>query len=221
MSDGATMTDPAAAAHVTSTLRADIRLGDDAVTLEVSMTLPLDADDTQLEQALQLSRRLHERQYPAFARQLQQLRESAAGPPREVEASAGRDVEPASDRQHSYLAALQEDHGWSVSQLRAFARRHGCEPATLTRRQAALLIEELRRSPEAAGLPAEVSRRPILARQRHALTQIAAQRGLDLAAEVLSRYGCSPEQLTADQAAQLLQQWQVVPARSRFDAHSR
>lgn len=215
------MTDPAAAAHVTRTLRADIRLGDDAVTLEVSMTLPLDADDVQLEQALQLSQRLHERHYPAFARQLQQLRESVAGPLPEAEASVGRDAEPASHRQRSYIAALQEDHGWSAAQLHAFARRHGCELETLTRRQASLLIEELRRSQETAELPAEVSRRPILIRQRHALTQIAAQRGLDLAAEVLSRYGCSPEQLTADQAAQLLQQWQVVPARSRFDAYSR
>jgi hypothetical protein len=221
MSDGDGMPDPTAAAQITRTLRADLRLGDDAVTLEVSVTLPLDADDGQLARAVALSRQLHEQHYPEFTRQLQQLRETAAGPPRTNESAAGREAEPASERQQNYIAALQEDLGWSDAQLIAFARRCGCELTSLTRRQASQLIEELRRSPEADEAPAAVSRQPLLARQRHALEKIAAQRGLDLPAQVLNRYGCSLEQLTADQAAQLLQQWQAVPSRSRFDGHGR
>ncbi|HWQ14334.1 MAG TPA: hypothetical protein VNL77_16160 [Roseiflexaceae bacterium] len=209
---------------VSRTYRAAIRLGEDFITLEETITLPIDASDEEVAQAVDLGWRIYQAQRAAVEGQIAGVRETAAAP----QPITVRDPDaPASDKQRNYIAALQEDLAWSSEQLAAYARERSVDLVTITKGQASAFIDGLKKLAEErsqyGGGPARAEPAPSRAsdggpatdRQLYALEKLARQHGLALEAEVQRRYGASPQDLTAAQAAALLREWQQRPIPAR------
>lgn len=123
---------------VTRTYRAAIRLGEDYLTVEQITTLPLDATDDTIQQAIALGQRIFQAQHQAVQVEIAQLRaataETAPPPPR-----------LASDRQRSFIDALARELGWNTTQLTTFAAEHDVAAwDTMTHAQAGTLIDALK-----------------------------------------------------------------------------
>lgn len=213
------------ARSVTRTYRAAIRLGEDYITLEETITLPIDASDAEVQQAVELGWRIYRAQREAIEQQIAAVREAAAS---HVTVTA-RDAEaPASERQRNYIAALQDQLNWTSDQLKAFAGEQGVDLTTLTKAQASSFIDELKKiAEERARYAAEVRTRsaeevravseggqPASEKQLQALARLALARSLDLDAECVQRFGVPSSALSFDQARVLLSEWQARPVRS-------
>lgn len=208
---------------VSRTYRAAIRIGEDFITLEETVTLPIDASDEEVTQAVDLGWRIYQAQRAAIEGQIASVRESAGAP----QPITVRDPEaPASDKQRNYIAALQEDLSWSSEQLAAYAREQNVDLVTMTKGQASTFIDGLKKLAEERtsynGQPArqeqpqrQADGAPVNDKQLYALERLAQQHGLDLDAEVQRRYGAPPHDLTAAQASALLREWQQRPAPGR------
>src|SRR5512143_1611249 len=95
---------------VSRTYRAAIRIGEDFITLEETIALPLDASDEEVAQAVDLGWRIYRAQREAAEAQASEIR-SAIGTPQPITV---RDPDaPASDKQRNYIATLQEQISWS------------------------------------------------------------------------------------------------------------
>jgi hypothetical protein len=215
---------------VSRTYRAAIRIGEDFITLEETITLPLDASDEEVAQAVDLGWRIYQAQRAAVEGQIAGVRETAAAP----QPITVRDPEaPASDKQRNYIAALQEDLAWSSEQLAAYARERSMDLVTITKGQASTFIDGLKklaeeRSQYSAGAQARPEPSPARAadgapasdKQLYALARLAQQHGWDLETEVERRYGVSSHDLTMTQASALLREWQQRPVQARRVAES-
>ncbi len=207
---------------VTRTYRAAVRLGEDFVTLEETITLPIDASDAEVQQAVELGLRIYRAQREAVEQQIAMVREAqGAGSPITV-----RDPDaPASDKQRNYIATLQDNLTWSNEELAGYAGEHGVDLVTMTKGQASSFIDGLKklsderarynadnRARAAAETLAEGSQ-PASERQIQALVRLAQARSLDLDEETERRFGIAGADLSDEQARMLLSEWQSRPAR--------
>jgi hypothetical protein len=209
---------------VSRTYRAAIRIGEDFITLEETIALPLDASDEEVAQAVDLGWRIYRAQREAVEGQILGVREIAGAPAPIVV----RDPDaPASDKQRNYIVTLQENLAWNGEQLASYAEEQSVDLVTMTKGQASTFIDGLKKLAEerqsygdgarnkapAAGNGGGQSARPadgapVNEKQIHALERLAQQQGLDLDMESRRRYGVVAHGLTFEQASALLREWQ-------------
>jgi hypothetical protein len=210
---------------VTRTYRAAVRLGEDYITLEETITLPLTASDEDVQQAVELGLRIYRAQREAVEQQVAGIREAQGAPA----AITVRDPEsPASEKQRNYIATLQDNLTWSSDQLSTYAGEHSVDLVTLTKGQASSFIDGLKKlADERVRYQAEprpraiaddpladgVGSQPASEKQLQALARLAQSRALDLDQESERRFGVSSSDLSDEQARMLLSEWQVRPAR--------
>lgn len=217
---------------VSRTYRAAIRLGEDFITLEETIALPIDASDEEVAQAVDLGWRIYRAQKEAAESQIADIRGSIGAPaPITV-----RDPDsPASDKQRNYIATLQDQIGWTSEQIASYAEEQNVDLVTMTKGQASVFIDGLKklaeerpgygdgarakattsngsapaapRAPEAAAQPAGAGA-PVNEKQLHAMERLAQQHGLDLDMEARKRFGVVAHGLTYDQASALLRDLQ-------------
>ncbi|HEU4322460.1 MAG TPA: hypothetical protein VFS21_04850 [Roseiflexaceae bacterium] len=216
---------------VTRTYRAAIRIGEDFITLEETITLPADATDDEIGQAVDLGLRIYRAQREAIDAQISTIRESA-GTPAPITV---RDPDaPASDKQRNFIATLQDSLGWSSEQLAAYAQDQGLDLVTLNKGQASIFIDGLKKLSDERSAYGEGAGRnrgdnrtangngsssgaPANDKQISALERLAQQAGLDLETETRRRYNIPVARLSGDQAAALLKELQR-PAQGRREA---
>ncbi len=222
---------------VSRTYRAAVRIGEDFITLEETVTLPIDASDEEVEQAVDLGWRIYRAQRAAVEQQVAGVRETAGAP----QPIAIKDPDsPASDKQRNYIAALQEDLSWSAEQLAGYANDQQLDLVTMTKGQASTFIDGLKKLAEDRSnyvdnrpaarneqpqRPAEPAQRngdgnPASDRQLAALERLAGQHGFYLESDAQQRYGVSSASMTVSQASTLLREWQQRPAQRRMPVES-
>jgi hypothetical protein len=216
---------------VSRTYRAAIRLGEDFITLEETIALPLDASDEEVSQAVDLGWRIYRAQKEAADAQITDIR-SSVGAPAPITV---RDPDsPASDKQRNYIATLQDQMTWNSEQLAGYAEEQQVDLVTMTKGQASSFIDGLKKlseeraaygdgarsrapasngvtqSARAAEAPAGPSQgdAPVNEKQLHAMERLAQQHGLDLDMESRKRFGVVAHGLTYDQASALLRDLQ-------------
>ncbi|GAB4130303.1 MAG: hypothetical protein Fur005_20110 [Roseiflexaceae bacterium] len=209
---------------ISRTYRAAIRLGEDFITLEETVTLPIDASDEEVAQAVELGWKIYRAQRSAVEQQVASVRETA-GPL--VPSIQIKDPDsPASEKQRGYIATLQDQLGWSSEQLVAYAREQQVDLVTLTKGHASTFIDGLKKLAEDHGKRAAEEREAYDARPREtpparqpegalanekqltALLRLAQHHGYDLDSETEHRYGLPSSQISAAQASLLLKEWQ-------------
>jgi hypothetical protein len=207
---------------VSRTYRTAIKVGEDFITLEETITLPLEASDEDVAKAVDLGWKIYQAQRSAVEAQITGVREASG----HHAAIVIRDPDsPASDKQRNYIAALQEDLEWNNEQLAAYAGEQSVDLVTMTKAQASTFIDTLKKlaeqraeytpttatpvAPRADEAPNEPTERiPANEKQVRALEQLARQHGLNLINEVQQRYGVAPQALSFPQASALLREWQ-------------
>lgn len=216
---------------VSRTYRAAIRIGEDFITLEETIALPLDATDEEVVQAVELGWRIYRAQREAVEAQVASVRETVGVPAPIVV----RDPDaPASEKQRNYIAALQDDLAWTNEQLAVYAGEQRVDLVTMTKGQASTFIDGLKKLAEeraqygdgakgkapaarteevtggagAAQSGHQADGAPINEKQLHALERLAQQQGLDLDMEARRRFGTVAHGLTFEQASALLREWQ-------------
>jgi hypothetical protein len=222
---------------VSRTYRAAIRIGEDFITMEETIALPLDASDEEVTQAVDLGWRIFRAQREAADAQVHDIR-SAIGMPAPITV---RDPDaPASDKQRNYVVTLQDNLSWNSEQLAAYAEEQSVDLVTMTKGQASLFIDGLKKlaeeratygdsarakAPSSAAQhtrPAEPSTNgnnmgqassaqaaaPVNEKQIHAMERLAQQHGLDLDQESRRRFDVDPHGLTYEQASSLLRELQ-------------
>ena len=220
-------------AMIARTFRAAIRIGEDFYTLEETVTLPIDASDEQIAQAVDAGLRIYEAQRAAAEAQVRELREQVVSSPLPIQI---REPDaPASDKQRAYMDYLVNELGWDNDRLHEHASEYHYDLLRLNKREASELIDQLKGLLDArtgtAGdtvveeqpQPAEPRRQAILpvgdgatARQIKALERLAEERGIDVTNELEARYGGRAfEELSIDEAGQLLTEWQQRPRNGR------
>ncbi|MGQ9895188.1 MAG: hypothetical protein ACUVSY_15435, partial [Roseiflexus sp.] len=208
-------------ATVSRTYRAAIRIGEDYITLEETIVLPLDAGDEEVAKAVDLGWRIYRAQREAIDTQIAGIRETQPAPP----SPTIRDPDaPASERQRHYIAALQEDLAWTNEQLASYAQEHHVDLVTMTKGQASTFIDSLKKIAEErqayttaarsahtddGAAPVRLSdTAPAHEKQIAALRRLAQQKGLDLDTEIRQRFEITIAELTGGQASALLREWQ-------------
>src|SRR6266498_42942 len=215
---------------ISRTYRAAIRIGEDFITLEETIALPIDATDEEVAQAVDLGWRIYRAQREAAEAQASEIR-SAIGTPQPF---TMRDPDsPASDKQRNYIVTLQEQINWNSEQLAAYAEEQEIDLVTMTKGQASVFIDGLKKLSEErstyngdsrakASAPAQPSRpadgAPVNEKQIHAMERLAQQQGLDLDMESRRRFGVVTHGLTYEQASTLLRDLQR-PAGTRRPAN--
>ena len=140
---------------------------------------------------------------------------------------------PASDKQRNYIATLQEQMSWNGEQMATYAEEQSVDLVTMTKGQASVFIDGLKkladerstsytvntrpsnpttprpetpaRAPEA---PRAADSAPVNEKQLHAMERLAQQHGLDLDAEAHRRFGVLAQGLSYEQASTLLRELQ-------------
>lgn len=140
MSTSRTLTDQV---HLISrTYRAAIRLGEDFVTLEETITLPIDATEDEIGQAVDLGWRIFAVQRAAAEEQISEIRAGMPAVPPQIRM---RDPDaPASDNQRNYIATLQSKLAWTSEQLATYAEEQSVDLVTMTKAQASTFIDGLK-----------------------------------------------------------------------------
>jgi hypothetical protein len=202
---------------VTRTFRAALRIGEDYITLEETITLPLEASEEDIEQAVDLGWRIYTMQREAM--------ESQVASVREAHSRATITEIPASERQLNYLAALQNDLNWTEEGLLHYAQEQGITLEHMTKNQASMLIEGLKKiaeertayqtppyqhqaeEPHPHDTPTSPFA-PITDRQYQALVKLAQTRRCDLHKETQQRYGLAATDISSKQAGDLISEWQ-------------
>lgn len=227
---------------VSRTFRAAIRIGEDFYTVEETITLPIDAGDEEIAQAVDAGMRIYEAQRGAAETQIRTLRAQVAANPLPIQI---RDPDaPASEKQRAYMDYLLGELGWDTDRLHTFVVERQLDLLTLTKREASELIDQLKGVLDARGTegePAEPAAEPAAteepaaleqptplrqallpvgdpatARQVKAIERLAEERGIDMIGELRVRYGGrAVNQLSIDEAGQLLTEWQQRPRNGR------
>lgn len=215
---------------VSRTFRAALRIGEDFYTVEETVTLPVDASDELIADAVQTGLRIYEAQRAAAETQIRDLRAQVVTSPLPIQI---REPDaPASDKQRSYMDYLVNELGWDHERLHSYASEHNFDVLKLNKREASELIDQLKGLLDARNSEAvedetpqavEPVRQAILpvgdlatARQVKALERLAEERGVDLQGELKTRYGGRQiAELSIDEAGQLLTEWQQRPRAAR------
>lgn len=223
---------------ITRTIRAAIRLGEDYLTIEESITLPLDASEEDICHAVALGQRIYLAQRDMLESQVDAIRRSY------VTSGMHTPETPASEGQRIYINRLVSALGWSPEQLDTYAREqlNIDDLRTLRKGQASVLIDTLKHileergasylnhvrsspSPTApfgssrGGSAADSAHHDALSESQYrALVRLAQNHGCCLDEETYQRFGVEAKQLTNKQAAELIRAWQ---SRSRESAPER
>jgi len=223
---------------VSRTYRAAIRIGEDFITMEETIALPLDASDEEVTQAVDLGWRIFRAQREAADAQVTDIR-SAIGTPAPITV---RDPDsPASDKQRNYIVTLQDNLAWNSEHLAAYAEEQSVDLVTMTKGQASVFIDGLKKLAEervaygdsarakgSAGAPqpsrpatdnagpagSAQNTTPVNEKQIHAMERLAQQQGLDLDKEARRRFDVDAHGLSYEQASSLLRELQR-PANGR------
>lgn len=226
--------------RVTRTYRAAIRLGEDFITLEETITLPLYASDEEIQQAVALGWRIYQSQHESIHSQIAALRETYGAPT----SITIRDPDaPASEKQRNYITVLQHELAWTDEQLAEYAYEQAIPLPAMTRGQASGFIDGLKRlaeertayyqtaGPRVQDLPTEEPDAPssstteepvstpagethaMTTRQFQALTRLSQRRGVELDAFARQHLGVAATDLSYDQASHLITELQR-PGRS-------
>ncbi len=222
---------------VTRTLRAAIKVGDDYYTIEETITLPPSASDEQIQEAVATGFRIYEAQREAVDAQVRSLREHVVAYP--IPVQIREPDAPASEKQRAYMDYLLKELNWDHERLAAFAADRMLNLLTLTKREASELIDELKglltgatgaaadeSGEDVEAAEPEPQRQPSLPigeratqRQVRALQRLAEERAIDLEGELRARYGGRAlEELSLEEAGQLLSEWQQRPRQIRPQA---
>jgi hypothetical protein len=216
---------------ISRTLRAAVKVGDDYYTVEETISLPPTASDEQIAQAVATGLRIYEAQRAAVEAQLRNLREHVVAQPLPIQI---KDPDaPASDKQRAYMDYLLKELQWDGEQLAAFAAEQMLDILTLTKREASELIAKLKalldehtdEEPAEAENETQQEPEPVAVRQAilpvgeratprqiRALERLAEERNIDLPAEMDARFdGRALDELSTDEAGQLLSEWQQRP----------
>src|SRR6476661_3899015 len=192
---------------VSRTYRAAIRIGEDFITMEETIALPLDASDEEVAQAVELGWRIFRAQREAADAQVSDIR-SAIGTPAPITV---RDPDsPASDKQRNYIVTLQDNLTWNSEHLAAYAEEQSVDLVTMTKGQASLFIDGLKKLAEervaygdsarakapqptrpadnAGQASSAQSGAPVNEKQIHAMERLAQQQGIDLNVEARRRF---------------------------------
>ena len=224
---------------VSRTYRAAIRIGEDFITMEETIALPLDASDEEVTQAVELGWRIFRAQREAADAQVTDIRSAIGAPP----PITVRDPDsPASDKQRNYIVTLQDNLAWNSEHLAAYAEEQNVDLVTMTKGQASLFIDGLKKlaeertsygdgvrakAPTGApqhARPAESSTpatntgpsaAPVNEKQIHAMERLAQQQGIDLDKESRRRFDVDVHGLTYEQASSLLRDLQRPAAGRR------
>lgn len=120
--------------------RVAMKLGENYVTIEETITLPVTATDDDIAQATELGLRIYNAQHEAIQAQTARIREEYYR--RSVHGARHPDA-PASPRQRLYVSMVQRNLGWDDDDLRLFAEERGVDIVTMTRSQASVIIDKL------------------------------------------------------------------------------
>lgn len=119
---------------VTRTFRTAIKIGEDYVTLEETITLGLAATDAEIAQAVALGWRIYAAQHDAVTEQVEQLRE---------EQRHRRDSRPSTERQREAILKLAGERG--VDALAEARQHYQTDLDQLTSQQASEMISNLQK----------------------------------------------------------------------------
>lgn len=219
---------------VTRVMRAAVKIGDDYYTVEESITLSPSAGEDEIREAVETGMRIYEAQRAAVEQQVRGLRDQVVAQPLPVQI---REPDaPASEKQRTYMDYLLRELSWDNEQLVAFASERGFGLETLTKREASELIDQLKQiqsggvdsnadaAPQQPATPPEAEQRQAILpigeratqRQLRALERLADERGIDLSGELRARHGGRAlDELSMDEAGQLLSEWQQRPRQLR------
>jgi hypothetical protein len=174
---------------ISRTYRAAIRIGEDFITLEETISLPLDASDEEVAQAVDLGWRIYRAQREAAEAQIGETRSSAGAPAPIVV----RDPDsPASDKQRNYIAALQDDLSWNSEQLAGYASDQELDLVTMTKGQASTFIDGLKKLAEERSQYDAAARKAQPARAEEPAAAEAARKGQPARAEEPVANGARP-----------------------------
>lgn len=206
----------------TRTYRAAVRLGEDFITLEETITLPIDATDADVQAAVDLGWRIYRAQRESVEQQIAQSRE---GRPAGGASYTVKDPDaPASEKQRGYMDALRQELGWDGAQLAAYAAEQSVDLESLTKGQASTFIDGLKkvveerrtqpapnRTPPAQAGNGAAEAKPGTASpaQMRALANLAQKLNLDYREEMDSRFGFMGDP-TVEEASALIQEWQKL-----------
>jgi hypothetical protein len=121
---------------VTRIYRAAIKCGDDYVTVEETITVPSNAPQDVIDQAVATGWAVYETQKEALDEQIARIRAEPHAPATEPEASRG---------QRKLIDDLAREVGLTEEDMHDLAAKHGVESwEALTKRQASALIDDLK-----------------------------------------------------------------------------
>lgn len=177
---------------VTRTFRAAVKIGEDYVTIEESIALPLDASDADIANAVALGWRIYAQQRDAGEAQILEARESY-GSDRERGALTS---------QFQRIDELQKILGWDATQLTTYLQERRLDVHKLTRRQATQFIDQLRRILDEQ----QRDDGPITKNQHETLQRLVTSYGLDIDVAVGQYLDLDVEamQLTFGEATKLI-----------------
>ena len=202
---------------ITRTYRSAVRLGEDFITLEETITLPTSASDEEVQQAVDLGWRIYRIQREALEQQVAAVREAHSA---HTQITVRDPDAPASDKQRNYIATLQDHLTWTNEDLAGYAGDHSVDLVTMTKGQASAFIDGLKTlADERARYSADQRTRtvgethadgsqPASERQIQALTSLAQGRSLDLDEETVRRFNLTSANLSNEQARLLISEWQ-------------
>ncbi len=152
---------------VSRTYRAAIRTGEDFITLEETITLPLDATDDDILRAVDLGQRIYQAQRGVADETIAEMRGGVIVSPEAVDrAVASFRAAPASEKQIAFIRSLAADLDYTDEYLDTYARTAGgYDLFALTKDEASALISLLKKetreeriidwSKRVSGAPAE------------------------------------------------------------------
>ena len=229
---------------ITRIYRAAIRSGDDYITIEETIALPPTASDADISQAVDTGLRIFRAQQAAVEAQVASIRDAhPAAPVRIADPEAPASEKQRSYLEYlvttlelpdAQMQTTLREHGTSyetltkgqaseiIDRLKGQLDGRGSAPASdtaapaSTNAQAEIAVATPAPAPTPAPVAASANRdgAPASTRQIAALQRVAGQHGVDLLAEVRSRFGAgSLDDLNVTEAGALLQELQNRPTR--------
>lgn len=181
---------------VSRTYRAAVKIGEDYVTIEETITLDVDASDAQIAQAVELGWRMFKAQQDSAKAQILEARESYGDDRERI----------ALPSQLERISDLQRILGWDAQHLADFLAERRLDGSKLSRRQASLVVDQLRRlidEQQRDSAPAHAS-------QLEAIKRKAAELNVEVEVAIAKVIGesASIDTLTYGEANQLIQRMQ-------------
>ena len=181
---------------ISRTYRAAVKIGEDYVTIEETITLDVEASDEQIAQAVELGWRIFKAQQDSAKAQILEARESYGDDRERI----------ALPSQLERISDLQRILGWDAQQLTDFLAERRLDGSKLSRRQASLVVDQLRRlidEQQRDSAPAHTS-------QLEAIKRKAAELNVEVEVAITKVIGesASIDTLTYGEANQLIQRMQ-------------